>query len=114
MDNQQLIDSIQWNEQGLIVAIAQEIGSRDILMQAWINKEALKLSLETGYATYWSRSRQQLWRKGETSGHLQKLVHVHLDCDSDSLLFQVEQMGGIACHTGAVSCYFKPLSISQK
>ncbi len=109
-ENNALIDSIQWGSRGLIPAIAQEANSKLILMQAWVNREALLKTLEDGYATYWSRSRQKLWRKGESSGQLQKITGVWLDCDNDSLLYEVEQEKGIACHLGHPSCFFKQLN----
>lgn len=107
--NQKLIDNINWDSRGLIPAIAQDINSKQVLMQAWVNQEALELTLKDGFATYWSRSRQQLWRKGESSGQLQKIHAVYLDCDNDSLLYEVDQYQGIACHTGKPSCFFQSL-----
>lgn len=97
---------LKWNEQGFICAIAQDNGSGEVLMQAYMNEEALRLTLETGYAHYWSRSRNCLWKKGETSGHLQEVVSVYLDCDSDCVLLKIRQTGA-ACHTGNYSCFFK-------
>lgn len=102
-------DEVKWNEQGLIPAIAQEVGSGKVLMVAWMNKAALLSSAETGKATYWSRSRQKLWRKGEESGHEQILHEMRIDCDNDVILLQVEQKGGIACHTGRHNCFFRRL-----
>lgn len=101
------LTEIHWNSEGLIPAIAQESDSGQILMLAWMNAEALQLTLESGYAVYWSRSRQSLWRKGETSGHQQRIVDIRLDCDGDTLLLSVEQQGGIACHTGRHHCFFR-------
>lgn len=97
---------IQWDAQGLVPTIAQDAYTGQVLMLAWMNAESLAVSLRDGYATYWSRSRQSLWRKGESSGHLQKLLDIRLDCDSDALLLQVEQIGP-ACHTGEQSCFFQ-------
>ena len=104
------LDQIKWNDQGLVPVITQDVGSGRILMQAWLNREALQTAVSEGRATYWSRSRAKLWRKGEESGMVQKLVEVLLDCDNDSLCYRVEQVGGISCHTGRESCFFKRLS----
>lgn len=104
------LDQIQWNDQGLVPVITQDAGSGRILMQAWSNREALQTTVSEGRAVYWSRSRSRLWRKGEESGMVQKLVEVLLDCDNDSLCYRVEQVGGIACHTGRESCFFKKLT----
>lgn len=101
------LNGLQWNAQGLLPVITQCHHSKDVLMQAWINEEALKLTIESGFATYWSRSRQALWKKGETSGHIQMIKDIRLDCDADSLLFIVEQVGKKACHTGMRSCFYK-------
>jgi phosphoribosyl-AMP cyclohydrolase len=101
-----------WNEQGLIPVITQDATNGDVLMLAWMNEEALSLTLAEGRAVYWSRSRGQLWRKGETSGHVQKLVAARLDCDGDTLLLKVEQQGA-ACHTGRRSCFFYQPSEGQ-
>ena len=103
------LDDIKWNEQGLIPAIAQDHATGDILMVAWMNRESLALTAEEGLAIYWSRSRQQLWRKGETSGHQQKVREIRLDCDNDVILLKVDQAGDIACHTGRRSCFFRRL-----
>ncbi len=92
---------------GLVVAIAVDDASGDVLMAAWMNREAFERTLSTGEAVYWSRSRQQLWRKGETSGHTQRVKSVYLDCDGDAVLLRVEQLGGGACHTGRRSCFFR-------
>jgi len=104
------LDQIQWNEQGLVPVITQDAGSGRVLTQAWVNREALKTTVSEGRAVYWSRSRSKLWKKGEESGMVQKLVEVLLDCDNDSLCYRVEQVGGIACHTGRESCFYKKLT----
>jgi len=101
------LDEIRWTADGLVPAIAQETGSGKILMVAWMNREALRLTVAEGKAIYWSRSRQKLWRKGEESGHEQRLVSLRLDCDNDVIMMEVEQKGGIACHTGRHSCFFR-------
>ncbi|MDD9891536.1 MAG: phosphoribosyl-AMP cyclohydrolase [Gammaproteobacteria bacterium] len=103
------LDKVNWNSDGLVPVIAQDAASGRILMQAWANRDALQASITEGRAIYWSRSRATLWRKGEESGNVQKLVDVYLDCDNDTLCFQVEQIGGIACHTGRESCFFQKL-----
>lgn len=100
---------IKWNEQGLVPAIAQDWQSGEVLMLAWMNPESLELSVREGRAVYWSRSRQALWRKGEESGHVQKLKELRIDCDADTVLMKVEQVGGIACHTGRRSCFYRKL-----
>ena len=110
--NQQLVpwlDEVQWTADGLVPVIAQEKGSQQVLMFAWMNREALRLTAETGRAVYWSRSRNRLWRKGEESGHIQKVYEIRLDCDEDVILLTVEQVGGIACHTGRHHCFFRKL-----
>lgn len=96
----------RFDQNGLIAAIAQDHASGEVLMLAWMNEEALKLTLETGRATYWSRSRQKLWRKGEESGHVQRVIEARIDCDQDAVLLRVEQTGP-ACHTGARSCFYR-------
>lgn len=96
---------LNWNEQGLITAIAQDAHTHEILMLAWMNRQALEQTLATGEAVYWSRSRGKLWHKGLESGHIQKVLELRLDCDGDALLLKVEQQGGIACHTGRRSCF---------
>ncbi len=101
------LDEIKWNEQGLVPAIAQEATSGRVLTLAWMNRNALETSLAERRAVYWSRSRKKLWRKGEESGHVQRLSEVRLDCDSDCLLLLVEQVGGIACHTGHADCFYR-------
>ena len=101
------LNEINWNDAGLVAAIAQETGTGKVLMMAWMNRESLALSIELGEAVYWSRSRNKLWHKGEESGNTQKLLDIRLDCDADALLLEVEQRGGIACHTGRHSCFFR-------
>lgn len=108
------VDQIKFNDQGLIVAIAQCANTKTILMQAWMNKDAIIETVNTGVAVYWSRSRNQLWRKGEQSGHTQIIKNIMLDCDNDSILLMVEQIGDIACHTGRQSCYYQELMLDQK
>ena len=103
------IDEVPWNEQGLIPAIAQDAASGRILMVAWMNRESLELTSRDNQAVYWSRSRNRLWRKGEESGHVQKVREIRLDCDADAVLLLVEQVGGIACHTGRERCFFRKL-----
>ena len=103
------LDEVAWNDDGLVAAIAQEAGSGDVLMLAWMNREALSETLARGEAVYWSRSRRQLWHKGDTSGHFQKVREIRLDCDGDAVLLQVEQVDGVACHTGRHSCFFRKL-----
>jgi phosphoribosyl-AMP cyclohydrolase len=107
--NEPWLNRIKWTSDGLIPAIAQEIGSGKVLMMAWMNRESLARTEATGEVVYWSRSRQQLWHKGETSGHIQKVRDIRLDCDNDVLLLTVEQVGGAACHTGRQSCFFQQL-----
>jgi phosphoribosyl-AMP cyclohydrolase len=103
------LDKVKWAENGLVPAIAQDAGSGRVLTLAWMNRDALALTVETGEAHYWSRSRAKLWHKGEESGHVQKVKSVRLDCDEDVVLLEVEQHGGIACHTGRESCFFQRL-----
>jgi phosphoribosyl-AMP cyclohydrolase len=103
------LDEVRWTADGLVPAIAQEAGTGQVLMVAWMNREALELTAAEGHAVYWSRSRQKLWRKGEESGHRQKVLEIRLDCDEDVILLQVEQIGGIACHTGRHHCFFRVL-----
>ena len=103
------IDKLEWNSDGLVPAIAQDYQTGEVLMLAWMNREALQLSSEQGRAVYWSRSRQKLWFKGEKSGHVQQLHEIRVDCDADVVLMQVEQIGGIACHTGRKRCFFRVL-----
>jgi len=101
------LEEVNWDSSGLVPVIAQEHDSGDVVMFAWMNKEALKISAETMQAVYWSRSRHRLWRKGEESGHIQKIHEIRLDCDEDVILLKIEQVGGIACHTGRHSCFLK-------
>ena len=103
------LDDFRWTDDGLVAAIAQDAESGTILMFAWMNRESLALTLNEGYAVYWSRSRNKLWRKGEESGHRQKVSGIFLDCDEDVILLMVEQIGGIACHTGRESCFYRQL-----
>ncbi len=107
------LDEIKWDENGLVPAIAQETGTGKILMMAWMNREALALTVREGRAIYWSRSRNKLWRKGEESGHVQQVKDIRLDCDNDVILLEVEQLGGIACHTGRHNCFYKQLKDGQ-
>lgn len=107
------LDRVNWNSDGLVPAIAQDWESGRVLMQAWVNREALGLAVQENRAIYWSRSRQKLWRKGEDSGHVQVLHGLYLDCDQDCIIYKVEQLGGIACHTGRESCYFLKLVDGQ-
>ena len=100
---------LAWPENGLLPAIAQDAQSGQILMLAWMNRDALRETVSGGLAVYWSRSRNKLWRKGEESGHEQRVVEIRLDCDSDTILLKVEQKGGIACHTGRASCFYRKL-----
>ncbi|MGH8658834.1 MAG: phosphoribosyl-AMP cyclohydrolase [Gammaproteobacteria bacterium] len=103
------LDQLRWNDEGLIPAVAQEYVSGKVLMLAWMNREALRRTVEEGYAVYWSRSRDRLWKKGEESGHVQRVRELRLDCDNDAVLLLVEQQGGVACHTGRESCFFQYL-----
>jgi phosphoribosyl-AMP cyclohydrolase len=103
------LDQVSWNDQGLVAVIAQEADTGDVLMMAWMNRESLQKTVETGEAIYWSRSRKKLWHKGEESGHTQQVVSIHLDCDGDTILIKVNQKDRIACHTGAHSCFFRDL-----
>ena len=105
----ELLAQVKWNEKGLVAAIAQDATSLEVLMLAWMNFESLQLTLNTGDAHYWSRSRQALWKKGGTSGHIQHVKELRLDCDGDALLLKVEQVGGIACHTGRRRCFYQLL-----
>jgi phosphoribosyl-AMP cyclohydrolase len=103
------LEKIKWAQDGLVPAVAQEAGSGRVLTVAWMNRDALGKTAQTGEAHYWSRSRRKLWRKGEESGHVQKVNSIRLDCDEDVVLLEVEQVGGIACHTGRHSCFFQRL-----
>ena len=108
--NTDFLQHIKWNSDGLVAAIAQDSSSGRVLMMAWMNAESLQLSVDTGDAVYWSRSRAKLWRKGESSGNVQKIHAMELDCDGDALLIQVEQLGNIAFHTGRQSCFYRRLN----
>jgi len=103
------LDEVPWNEHDLVAVVAQDAATGRVLTVAWMNREALQKTVETKQAVYWSRSRNKLWRKGEQSGHLQKVREVRLDCDADAVLLSIEQEGGIACHTGRASCFFRRL-----
>jgi phosphoribosyl-AMP cyclohydrolase len=103
------IDEVPWNEHDLVAVVTQDFSSGKVLTVAWMNREALQKTVETKQAVYWSRSRKKLWRKGEASGHTQNVREVRLDCDSDAILLKVDQQGGIACHTGHESCFFRRL-----
>ncbi|GBG15337.1 phosphoribosyl-AMP cyclohydrolase [Novimethylophilus kurashikiensis] len=107
------LNKVNWTHDGLVPVIAQETGTGKVLMFAWMDREALRLTAETGQAVYWSRSRKKLWRKGEESGHVQKVHNIRLDCDEDVILLTVEQLGGIACHTGRHTCFFQKLQDNQ-
>ena len=103
------LDQVKWTENGLVPVIAQDAESGRIMMFAWMNREALAKTAELGEAVYWSRSRNKLWHKGESSGHVQKVREIRIDCDNDVILLEIEQQGGIACHTGRESCFFSRL-----
>lgn len=103
------LEKVNWTADGLVPVIAQEFGTGTVLMFAWMNRKALQLTVDTGHAVYWSRSRNKLWHKGEESGHVQKVHEIRLDCDEDVVLLTVEQVGGIACHTGRHNCFFQKL-----
>ncbi len=107
------LDDITWNEDGLLPAVAQDANTGRILMVAWMDREALTLTAQEQRAVYWSRSRRKLWRKGEESGHVQTVKEIRLDCDGDVIVLQVEQLGGIACHTGRESCFYRVLKDGQ-
>lgn len=104
--NKGWLDALKWDQSGMIPAIAQEERTGRVVMLAWMNRESLQKTLACGNAVYWSRTRQRLWKKGEESGHFQKILSIRADCDGDVLLLSVEQVGGIACHTGRESCFF--------
>lgn len=106
------LDELKWDEQGLIPAIAQDHNTGKVVMFAWMNRESLAMTIDTGHAVYWSRSRAKLWPKGEESGHVQKLLSLRVDCDKDVVLMSIEQIGGIACHTGRESCFYFQLTNS--
>ena len=103
------LDEVPWNDQGLVPVVTQEFTTGRVLTLAWMNREALAETAKSGVAVYWSRSRKKLWRKGEESGFRQKVRELRLDCDSDAILLRVDQAGGIACHTGRESCFFRKL-----
>ena len=105
------LDELKYNEWGLIPAIAQDINTKEVLMLAWMNRESIALTVKTGKATYWSRSRKKLWVKGETSGHFQNVKNIFYDCDGDTLLLLVEQTGA-ACHTGSRTCFYREVLIN--
>lgn len=108
------LDAVKWDPQGLVPAIAQDAASGEILMVAWMNREALEETARTLRGVYWSRSRNKLWRKGEESGHVQNVSEIRLDCDNDVVLLKIEQLGGIACHTGRRSCFFQKLVMDDQ
>ncbi|HSH41522.1 MAG TPA: phosphoribosyl-AMP cyclohydrolase [Arenicellales bacterium] len=108
-DTENWLEDVAWNDDGLVTAIAQDADSGRVLMLAWMNRDALRETVETGRAVYWSRSKGRLWRKGEESGHYQNVRELRLDCDGDAVLLGIEQVGGIACHTGRQSCFFRRL-----
>ena len=107
------LSKVNWSEDGLVPVIAQDAATGRVLMVAWMDRDALKLTLQKGEAVYWSRSRKKLWHKGEESGHFQKVKEIRLDCDGDVILLKVEQLGGIACHTGRESCFYSRLENGQ-
>lgn len=107
------LNEVHWDAQGLVPAIAQDAATGEVLMVAWMNRDALLLTAQEGRAVYWSRSRAKLWRKGEESGHIQQLRELRLDCDGDVIVLKVEQIGGIACHTGRRSCFYRVLRDGQ-
>jgi phosphoribosyl-AMP cyclohydrolase len=107
------LNKINWSDDGLVQVVTQEAETKKVLMVAWMNREALKLTVETGEAHYWSRSRKKLWHKGEESGHVQKVKEIYLYCDEDVLLLTVEQVGGISCHTGRNNCFFNKFEDGQ-
>jgi phosphoribosyl-AMP cyclohydrolase len=109
----QWLDDIKWTDDGLVPVIAQDAASGKVMMFAWMNRESLELSVKEGRAIYWSRSRKKLWRKGEESGHVQRIKDIRLDCDNDVILLAIEQVGGIACHTGRERCFYKQLQDGQ-
>ncbi len=107
------IDAVAWNADGLVPAVAQDAASGEVLMLAWMSRESLERTVATGEAVYWSRSRKALWKKGETSGHVQRVVEIRLDCDADTVLLRVESRGGVACHTGRRRCFFSRLETAD-
>jgi phosphoribosyl-AMP cyclohydrolase len=112
MSNADWLDQVKWNEEGLVPVVTQDVFSRRLLTHAWVNREALALSRTEGRAVYWSRSRRKIWRKGEESGNVQRIHQILLDCDGDTVCYLVEQVGGIACHTGRESCFYRRLDDS--
>ncbi|MFD2364983.1 phosphoribosyl-AMP cyclohydrolase [Pseudoduganella sp. GCM10020061] len=111
--NAKWLNKVRWDEHGLVPVIAQEASTGDVLMFAWMNRDALERTAQLGEAVYWSRSRKKLWHKGEESGHVQKVLEMRLDCDEDVILLKIEQAGGIACHTGRHSCFFQKFDGAQ-
>lgn len=109
MSNDAWLNKVNWSADGLVTAVAQDAATGRVLMVAWMDREALRRTAASGEAVYWSRSRKKLWHKGEESGHVQRVKEIRLDCDGDVVLLQVEQQGGIACHTGRASCFFSRL-----
>jgi phosphoribosyl-AMP cyclohydrolase len=107
------LNKVNWSVDGLVAAIAQDAVTGRVLMVAWMDRDALRLTRQKGEAVYWSRSRKKLWHKGEESGHIQKVKEIRLDCDGDAILLQIEQQGGIACHTGRASCFYNRLENGQ-
>ena len=107
------LNKVQWDEHGLVPVIAQQFDTLDVLMFAWMNRDALEKTVELGEAVYWSRSRKKLWHKGEESGHRQKVRDIRLDCDADVILLKIEQIDHIACHTGRHSCFFQQLNLAE-
>ena len=110
-ESDEWLDEVAWNADGLVPAIAQDAGSGQILMMAWMNRQALKQTVEQQQAVYWSRSRKRLWHKGESSGHTQLVSEIRLDCDADVIVLKVEQIGGVACHTGRANCFYRKLGV---
>lgn len=107
--SEQWIDAVAWNAEGLVPAVAQDAASGEVLMLAWMNRESLRRTVETGEAVYWSRSRKELWKKGATSGHLLRVLEIRIDCDADAVLLRVESVADVACHTGRRRCFFSKL-----
>lgn len=107
------LDELKWDDKGLIPAIAQDESTGKVVMFAWMNRESLSMSINMGCAVYWSRSRSKIWAKGEESGHVQKIKSIRIDCDKDVILLSIEQIGGIACHTGRESCFYFELQESE-
>lgn len=114
MSNNDWLDRVKWNSDGLVPVVTQDVHSKRLLTHAWINREALALTQAEGRAVYWSRSRQKIWRKGEESGNVQRIHQVLLDCDGDTVCYLVEQVGGIACHTGRESCFYQRLEQNRQ